>query len=241
MRRLRGRVHRPVVQRRAPVRRALEHREVPDRLGDLGDRLDRGRAGADHRDALAREAHRPMRPRAGMVGLAAKALDARDGRHGRRRQGSDRGDQEPRPRAPAVVALDLPLVGGLVIGDRLYPAIELDVAAQVELVGDEVAVAQRLRLRREVLAPLPLAQDLVGEGVAVGPALGIEPRPGVAVPVPGAAHAVAGLEHPHAQAEPAQPVELVHAGDPGADDDDVIGSARLRRGRGSLWLRFGRR
>src|SRR5438876_10898064 len=72
-----------------------------------------------------------------------------------------------------------------------------------------------------MLAPLPLAQDLVRKGIAVGPRLGVEPGPGVAVPVPGATDAVAGLEHPHAQAQPAQPVELVHAGYAGPDDDDV--------------------
>ena len=157
-----------------------------------------------------------------MVGLAAEALDARDGRHGRRRQRADRGDQEPGPSPPAVLALDLPLARGLVVGGGLDPAIELDVTAEVELVGHEVAVAEGLRLRREVLAPLPLAQDLVGEGVAVRPALGVEPRPGVAVPVPRAADVVAGLEHPHAQAQLAQPMELVHPGEPGADDDDVV-------------------
>src|SRR6059036_523860 len=55
----------------------------------------RGRSGADHGDALAREAHRLVRPAAGVVGLAAEALHAQDGRHRRRRQGPDRGDQEP--------------------------------------------------------------------------------------------------------------------------------------------------
>src|SRR5207244_5893021 len=72
--RLGGRVDRAVVERRAPVRGALEHREVADRLGDLGDRLHRGRPGADHRDTLAREAHRLVRPHAGVIGLSAKTL-----------------------------------------------------------------------------------------------------------------------------------------------------------------------
>ena len=86
--------------------------------------------------------------------------------------------EEARLRPPAVLALDLPLGRGFVIGDGLDPAVELDVAAEVELVGDEVAVAQGLRLRREVLAPLPLAQQLVGEGVAVGPASESKRAPG---------------------------------------------------------------
>src|SRR2546426_12488049 len=105
-----------------------------------------------------------------------------DRRHRRRRQRPDRGAQEPGPRPPSVLAFDLPLAGGLIVDRGLDPAAELDIAAQVELVRHEVAVTQRLRLGREVLAPLPLAQDLVGERVAVGPRLGVEPGPGVAVP-----------------------------------------------------------
>src|SRR5262249_33791732 len=143
-----------------------------------------------------------------------------------------------RPLPPTVFPLDLPLIRGLVVGDCLDPAVELDVAAEIELVGDEVAVAQSLRLSREVLAPFPLAQDLLGEGVAVGPALGVEPGTRVAVPVPGAADAAAGLEHPRVEAEPAQPVKLVHAGDAGADDDRVVWPAPPGGGRGSLRSRF---
>src|SRR5438309_4061322 len=180
-----GRVDRAVVRRRAPVRGALEHREVADRLGDLGDRLHRGRAGADHRDALAHEAHGLVRPPARVVRLSAEALDARDRGHGGRREGPDGGDQQPGSRSPTVLALDLPLAGGLVVDRGLDATTELDVAAQVELVRHAVAVAQRLRLGREVLAPFPLAQDLVRKGIAVGPRLGVEPGPGVAVPVPG--------------------------------------------------------
>src|SRR5205085_3453804 len=136
-----GRVDRAVVKRRAPVRGALEHREVADRLGDLVDRLHRSRAGADHRDALALEADGLVRPPARVVRLSAEALDARDRGHGGRREGPDGGDQEPGSRSPTVLALDLPLAGGLVVDRGPDAAAELDVAAQIELVGDEVAVA----------------------------------------------------------------------------------------------------
>ncbi len=125
-----------------------------------------------------------------------------------------------RARRPSV-GLDLPRVRRLVVGRGRDAAVELDVPAQVQLVGHEVAVAQGLRLGGEVLAPLPLAQDLLGEGVAVGPALGVEAGPGVPVPVPGAADVAAGLEDPGAEPELAQAMQLVHAGEPGADDDDV--------------------
>ena len=86
-----------------------------------------------------------------------------------------------------------------------------------------------------MLGPLPFLQQLLGERIAVGPALRIEARAGIAVPVPGAADIGAGLEDFCAEPEPAQPVELVQAGDAGADDDDVrfhlvmIGDRRHRR------------
>jgi hypothetical protein len=46
-------------------------------------------------------------------------------------------------------------------------------------------------------------------------------RTGIAVPVPGAADAATGLEHPRRKAEPAQAVQHVHSGKARADDDGV--------------------
>src|SRR5690606_34021169 len=48
------------------------------------------------------------------------------------------------------------------------------------------------------------------------------PRPGVAVPVPGAADAAAGFQHPDLEAELAQLVQLVETGHAGPDDDDLV-------------------
>ena len=78
---------------------------------------------------------------------------------------------------------------------RLDRAAELHVLAEVELVGDVVQVAEVLGLAREALLPVPLLQQLLGEGVAVGDALGVEAGARVAVPEPRAAEVVAGLEH----------------------------------------------
>src|SRR5439155_14753164 len=100
-------------------------------------------------------------------------------------------------------------------------ALELDVAPQVELVGDMVQIALGLGLAGEVLLPVPLVQQFLGKRVAVGPAFRIKTCARIAVPVPGAADAGAALEHPHLQAEFAQLVGLVEAGDAGADDDRV--------------------
>ena len=104
---------------------------------------------------------------------------------------------------------------------RLDPAVELDVAAQVELVGDVIQIALGLRLRGEVLLPIPFVEQFLGEGIAVGPAFGIEAGAGIAVPIPGAADGGAGFEHPRLEPEFAQPVELIKPGDAGADHDRV--------------------
>src|SRR4029450_2373925 len=104
---------------------------------------------------------------------------------------------------------------------------ELDVAAQVKLVGDVIQIALGLGLGGEVFLPVPFLQQFLREGIAVGPAFGIEAGARVAVPVPGPADAGAGLEYAHPEPEFAQPVELVEAGDAGAEDDGVEIQGRL--------------
>ena len=235
MRLLRLLVDLAVVQGRAPVGRALEHGQVAGGLGDLLDGLHAGGAGADHRDPFAGEAHRLMRPARGVVGLALEGLDALDARHGRRRQGADRGDQEARAVAAAVLDRDVPVAGLLPVVRRAHAAVEADVGAQAELVGDEVEIAQRLGLGREMLGPVPFVEQLLGKGIAVGVAFGIEARARIAIPVPGAADAGAGLEHEHPQAELAQTVELVEARNARADDEGVV---VLGFGRGGHLLSF---
>ena len=54
-------------------------------------------------------------------------------------------------------------------------------------------------------------------------ALDVAARAGIAVPVPRAADAVAGLDDAGRAPEPAQPVQLVEPGEAGADDDGVDG------------------
>src|SRR5262249_32883757 len=100
-------------------------------------------------------------------------------------------------------------------------AAELDVAAQIELVGDMVQIAFGLGLRREMLLPVPFLEQFRRKRVAVGPALGIEAGAGIAVPVPGAADASTIFEYPHLQPELAELVQLIEARNAGADDDRV--------------------
>ena len=99
--------------------------------------------------------------------------------------------------------------------------IEPDVAAQVELVRDMVQIALGVRLRREVLVPVPLLEQLLRERVTVGPALRVETRARIAVPVPGAADPAASFKDPDPQAELAQLVELIEASDANADDERI--------------------
>jgi hypothetical protein len=194
---------------------------VANGLGNLRDRLHAGSPRSNHGHPFARKLYRLVRPGAGVVGLTREIGDAGDCRHGRCRQRPDRGDQEARARSPAIFEHDLPSIGANVVASGCHAAVEGDVAAQVELVGHLVAVAQRLRLRREVLAPIPLPQQLVGKREPVGPAFRIEPRARVAVPVPSSADAITGLEYLYREAELAHAVELVHARQAGANDDDI--------------------
>src|SRR5690606_11444233 len=95
----------------------------------------------------------------------------------------------------AVFGVHQPGRGVLVVGGGGDAGAEVDVPAQVEAVGDVPRVAEDLRLGRVALLPLVLLLQFRGEGVRVGEALHVHAGAGVAVPVPGAAHVGAGLEH----------------------------------------------
>ena len=84
-----------------------------------------------------------------------------------------------------------------------------------------IDVAQDLRLRAVALRPLPVLLQIVGERERVLQAVDVAAAAGIAVPVPGAADIIAGLEGADLQAELAQAVDGVEAADAGADDDDV--------------------
>ena len=100
--------------------------------------------------------------------------------------------------------------------------LEADIALQAEPVGHVVEIAPDLGMPGIALGPLPLAQHLLGERVAISVALGVAAGAGITVPIPGAANAIAGLQHLHRQSQPvAQAVQLVEAGEAGANDDRV--------------------
>src|SRR5882762_8268492 len=99
---------------------------------------------------------------------------------------------------------------------------ELDVRLKVEALGAVLEVTQDLVLLRVALGPVPLLQQVLVERVTVNVAVGVAARSGIAIPVPGAADAIAGLEHGDVQVElVAQRMQHVHTGEAGADDDCI--------------------
>src|SRR5947207_10115184 len=100
-------------------------------------------------------------------------------------------------------------------------AVELDVPAQIEFVRDMIEIALGLGLARETFSPVPFLQQLLRKGIGVGIAFRIEAGAGIAVPVPGATDTAAGFEYARPQPQLAQSVELIQAGDAGADDHGI--------------------
>src|SRR5438128_1727054 len=218
---LQVRGERSVAGRDAEVRRALEDEQVRRLLGDEWDRLDGRGAGADHPDPLAAEVGTLMRPASRVIRGTPEAFPPRELRHLSRRQTPGRHDAEARRHAIAAVGRDGPSPAGLVEGRSGHPGRDLDVAPQVEAVGDVIDVGQNLRLGGVPLAPLPFLLQLVRERVRIVHALDVAARARVAIPVPGAADAVARLEDAGRQPELAQAVEHVEPGESGPDDDRV--------------------
>ena len=99
--------------------------------------------------------------------------------------------------------------------------------AKIEAVGDMVGIGEDFGLRRVFLRPVPLLVQFLRERERILHALDVAARARIAVPVPGAADAAAGLEHPRRKAEPAQPMQHVHPGKARADHDGVENRSRF--------------
>src|SRR5207248_5211040 len=145
-------------------------------------------------DPLAAEVDRRRRPQSRVVRLAAEFVAPGNVGEERHRQDAGGCDEEPRTEPCAFVRRHRPRSRGLVVHGRGDLLAESHVAAKVEPVDDVVEVALGLRLFGEVLLPFPLVEQLFREQVAVGVALGVEPGPRIAVPVPRPADAVTGFE-----------------------------------------------
>jgi hypothetical protein len=220
-------IERLVVRGHGVVGGALKDGEVPGLLGDHRDRLDGRGAGADDAHGLAGEIDALVRPVAGVIGRTLEILQSGNLRRVRRGQAAHGRDHEAcRDRlgpsgSAGLLGLDPPQVVGLVEDGLAHPRLEADVAAQVVAVGDVIGIAQQFGLGGVTLAPFPLLLQLGIELVGVLHALDVAARAGIAVPVPGAAHALAGLEHARREALPAKLVQHVHAAKAGTDDHRI--------------------
>ncbi len=118
--------------------------------------------------------------------------------------------------------------GFLVEGHRDDLGVELDVAAKIQSVGDEVQVGLDLGLSRHRLRPNPFLLNLFGEAVRVLNTFDVTSRTRVSIEQPGAADVFGHLQHPGPQSELPQPMQHVQAGKPGADNEHVEARARFR-------------
>ena len=184
-----------VARRHAEVWRTLKHRQVLGLLRDLRDRLHRRGPRADDADTLGGEVDAIMRPLARVVTLARKGAQPLDRRHVGGRQGTDGRDDEARRDGVAFVGAHGPQLGVVIEDDFDDALAKLDVGLQVEALGAVLEVAQDLVLLRIALGPVPFLQQVLVERVTVDVAVGVAACAGIAIPVPGAADAVAGLEH----------------------------------------------
>jgi hypothetical protein len=210
------------------VRRALKYGQLLRLACDQRNRLDSRRPRADHRHALAAEVDVLVRPAAGEIDLALEPLGPRDVRDLWLRQTA--GGHHVVTAANVLVGLraQLPALDRRIPASSRHARTKIDVAAQIVALGDELDVAQDLRLGRVLLGPGPGVLQLRIEAVRVVGGRNIAARPRIAIPVPGASDVVGGLEHAGREAKLPQAVQHVEPGKSGADDDDIylLGAAR---------------
>ena len=203
------------------IRCPLEYGHLRGLPCDDRDRLDARRPAADHRYALAGEVHALVGPVVRVIDLAAETAGTLDVDRFRQRQAAGGHHVEAAGDFVARAGTDVPAPGRGIPGGSLDAGGEADVPAQIVLVGHVVGVGEDLGLRGVLLRPLPLALELRVEAVRVIDRHDVAAGAGVAVPVPGAADAVGGLEHHGGESEAAQAVQHVEPGESGPDHHDV--------------------
>ena len=190
------------------------------------DRLDAGRAGADDADPLAGEVDALVRPAAPVwYHLALEGVQARDVGDVGRRQAAGRHDAGTRPTiaSPSSVRTVQRPVALVEVARAVTRVLERDVAAQVEPVGDVVEVAQDLRLGRRTARSTPTPARARRRTSRSSPCSRRRTGRRGSGSSTRCRRRRRRPRAPDGQPEPAEPVEHVHAGEPGADDDGVDG------------------
>ena len=129
-------------------------------LGHLRDELDRSSSGADDGHPHVGEVDVVLGPVRRVERQALEVVDTINLGQDGHRKWTDSGDQELGTGSEPVLGLDIPACRCGVVSGRGYSALETHIAAQIELVGHELQVAEILRLGREPLLPIPLGQNL---------------------------------------------------------------------------------
>ena len=130
-------------------------------LGDGLDDLNGRRTRADNAHALALEIHRIMRPAGGMEGLACERVSPRNTGQGGCRKRTKPRDHQRRAAFFAVFQGHSPKIRRIIEMRGLHAAIEGDVLAQIKLIRDEIQIAQRIRLGREMFRPFPFLEKFL--------------------------------------------------------------------------------
>src|SRR4030095_5655548 len=157
-----------IAERRTVIGRALEHRQMADLLGDLGNELDPGGAGTDDAHPLASKVQALRWPPASVTPDTLKAVEALEVRDVVARQTPNRRDQELGPCPVTICQVHLPAVRALIPNDRGHVGVEPDVPTQVKLIRHIVEVALGLRLTRIMFLPVPFLQEFLRERIPIG-------------------------------------------------------------------------
>jgi hypothetical protein len=177
------------------------------------DHLYAGRAGAEHADALALEIDAFLRPARGVQAAAAEVVQARNVRRVGLRADAGAQHQEARRGAWPALGLHLPAAASLRRNARRSPA------CCNGCPGSRLSRCRHGRSIRESCPRTdtahrsPSLATVHRQGELVERPVGIAARAGIAVPVPHAAQRRRGLVDLDLEAELAQAMELVQAGE----------------------------
>src|SRR3546814_6359479 len=111
-------------------------------------------------------------------------------------------------------------------------AVEANMLAEAETVGDMAEIALELGLAGEMLGPVPFGEELWREGVGVGIAFRVEPGSGITIPPPDADDIGASFQQQHAHLALQKPVKRIESREQGPNENRIIVEwGKLRPGR----------